>query len=167
MEQFVVRKATFDDFEDIKVLIERARALMVQRNNPQWSEGYPPLDLIKEDIEKQRLYVSSLASSENEIKAMIVIQEEKDPIYDEYDFWSPGKYVSFHRIISFYSGMGKYLIKMGIEEAKESGRNARIDTHEKNIHMQKLIESLGFKFVGKVDFEYSDKALSYGYEIVV
>ncbi len=92
---------------------------MSKRNNPQWDNGYPQLELIKEDIEKQRLYVSGLKENENNLLAMAVIDIEKDSLYETYSFWSKKNYLSIHRVISMYSGLGRFMIDFGIEKSKK------------------------------------------------
>lgn len=165
LENFIIRKAVNKDLKAIEEIIEKAQNLMLKRNNPQWSDGYPQLDLIKEDIKLGRLYVASLKNGPFKIVGMIVIQEEKDLWYEKYDFWSEGEYICLHRVISLYSGLGRFFFNYATEKAKKENKYIRVDTHEKNYKMQNLIESFGFKEVGRVDCGYNDYSLAKAYEL--
>ncbi len=159
-----IRKATQSDVIGCRLLADYANELMLKRNNPQWSCGYPEIEILYDDVKKEQLYV---AYEENELIGMVVIQKSKDEIYEKYDFWSEGPYLSVHRIVSKRSGLGKYFINMAIDMAKEIGANVRLDTHIKNIHMQELVKSLGFVEVGETEQGYIDNTLAITYELVL
>ncbi len=159
-----IRLAKKEDVVECRKLADFANDLMLSRGNPQWSCGYPQIEILYNDVELNRLYV---AEDNGEIVAMVVIQKEKDEIYEKYNFWTEGPYISVHRIVSKRSGLGRYLIQMAIDEAKKIGANVRLDTHVKNINMQKLIESLGFILVGETDQKYIDKTLALTYELIL
>ncbi len=159
-----IRKATQSDVIGCRLLADYANELMLKRNNPQWSCGYPEIEILFDDVKKEQLYV---AYEENELIGMVVIQKSKDEIYEKYDFWSEGPYLSVHRIVSKRSGLGKYFINMAIDMAKEIGANVRLDTHIKNIHMQELVKSLGFVEVGETEQGYIDNTLAITYELVL
>ena len=54
----MIRKAVFQDEEQIAVVYEKARAYMAEHGNPnQWGRTFPPRELTHEDIEKGILYV--------------------------------------------------------------------------------------------------------------
>jgi len=159
-----IRKATQSDVIGCRLLADFANELMLKRNNPQWSCGYPEIEILYDDVKKEQLYV---AYEENELIGMVVIQKSKDEIYEKYDFWSEGPYLSVHRIVSKRSGLGKYFINMAIDMAKEIGANVRLDTHIKNIHMQELVKSLGFVEVGETEQGYIDNTLAITYELVL
>lgn len=92
-----IRKATQSDVIGCRLLADFANELMLKRNNPQWSCGYPEIEILYDDVKKEQLYV---AYEENELIGMVVIQKSKDEIYEKYDFWSEGPYLSVHRIVS-------------------------------------------------------------------
>ncbi|MGD1822074.1 MAG: GNAT family N-acetyltransferase [Pleomorphochaeta sp.] len=161
---YKIRKATKEDVINCRKLADFANELMIKRNNPQWSCGYPEIEILYKDVEIGQLFV---AEENDELVGMVAIQKRKDDIYENYDFWSEGPYISIHRVVSKRSGLGRVLINMGIEMAKEIGANVRIDTHIKNIKMQALIESLGFSYVGKTEQNYIDKTLAITYELVI
>lgn len=159
-----IRKATLSDVKECRLLADYANELMLKRNNPQWSCGYPEIEILYDDVKKEQLYV---AFENNELIGMVVIQKSKDDIYEKYNFWSDGPYISVHRIVSKRSGLGKYFLNMAIDMAKEIGANVRLDTHIKNIHMQALVESLNFVVVGETEQGYIDNTLAITYELVL
>lgn len=159
-----IRIAQKEDVIECRKLADFANQLMLSRGNPQWSCGYPQIEILYNDVEKKQLYV---VEENNELIAMIVIQKEKDENYEKYNFWTKGKYISVHRIVSKRSGLGKYLLNIAIDMAKEIGANVRLDTHIKNIHMQRLVESLNFVKVGETDQNYIDNTLAPTYELVL
>lgn len=159
-----IRLAKKEDVVECRKLADFANELMLSRGNPQWSCGYPQIEILYNDVELKRLYV---VEDNEELVAMIVIQKEKDDTYEKYNFWTDGPYISVHRIVSKRSGLGRYLINMAIEEAKKIGVNVRLDTHVKNIDMQKLVKSLGFILVGETDQKYIDKTLALTYELIL
>ena len=161
---YEIREASFDDIDKCMELASFACKLMVSRNNPQWLNGYPTAEILEDDVLNHQLYV---AFDKDELVAMAAIQEKKDEIYEEYDFWTKGPYISVHRVASRRSGLGRYFLNMAIDKAKKIGANVRIDTHIKNLHMQALIESLGFVAVGETDYGYIDNTLAKTYELVL
>lgn len=161
---YIFRKATYVDIDECLDLAYFANQLMLKRNNPQWSMGYPTADILKEDVDNNQLIV---VLEQDEIVGMMALVKGKDPLYEEYDFWTPGKYFSVHRVISKRSGLGRKLLNLAIDEAIKQGANVRIDTHVKNLNMQSLIESCGFKRVGLVDQNYTDHTLALSYELIL
>ncbi len=161
---YKIRKATYSDIDECMELARFANTLMLSRSNPQWSRGYPTVDILKDDVDKNQLI---LVLEEEKVVAMMALLFEKDSLYEEYDFWTPGKYFSVHRVISQRSGLGRKMLTLAIETAKKRGANVRIDTHVKNLNMQALLESLGFEKVGEVEQNYSDKTLALAYELIL
>lgn len=52
------RGATRADLDRILQIYDRARSLMAETGNPtQWGGGYPPRELLEEDITSNRLFV--------------------------------------------------------------------------------------------------------------
>ena len=65
---------------------------------------------------------------------------------------------------------GKNVASLFIEKAKEIGRekgifNIRIDTHEKNASMRRMVEKNGFKKTGIIYVE--DGSPRYAYQLIV
>lgn len=145
----LVRKAVESDYNRIMEIYENARSFMAETGNPhQWGDlGYPYPDLIKEDIEKQRL----LIITENEtVEGVFFWSLGVDPTYVEIDGqWLNDKpYGVIHRIAG--SGRVKGILKTAVEYGLQFSDNIKIDTHVDNTVMQSALEKLGFKYCGMV-----------------
>ena len=145
----LVRKAVESDYNRIMEIYENARLFMAETGNPhQWGDlGYPYPDLIKEDIEKQRL----LVITENEtVEGVFFWSLGVDLTYVEIDGrWLNDKpYGVIHRIAG--SGRVKGILKTAVEYGLQFSDNIKIDTHVDNTVMQSALEKLGFKYCGMV-----------------
>lgn len=144
-----VRKANKSDYNRIMEIYEIARSFMAKTGNPhQWGDlGYPYPDLIKEDIEKQRL----LVITENEtVEGVFFWSLGVDPTYVEINGqWLNDKpYGVIHRIAG--SGKVKGILKTAVEYGLQFSDNIRIDTHVDNTVMQSALEKLDFRYCGMV-----------------
>ena len=75
-----------------------------------------------------------------------------------------------HRICIASNRKGENIASLFIEKAKEIGReqgifNIRIDTHEKNASMQRMVEKNGFKKTGIIYVK--DGSPRYAYQLIV
>ena len=145
----LVRKAVESDYNRIMEIYEIARSFMAETGNPhQWGDlGYPYPDLIKEDIEEQRL----LVITENEtVEGVFFWSLGVDPTYVEIDGqWLNDKpYGVIHRIAG--SGRVKGILKTAVEYGLQFSDNIKIDTHVDNTVMQSALEKLGFQYCGMV-----------------
>lgn len=145
----IVRKAVKSDYDRIMAIYSSAREFMVKTGNPhQWCDlGYPYPDLIKEDIEEQRL----LVITENDmVEGVFFWSLGDDPTYVEIDGqWLNDKpYGVIHRIAG--SGRVKGILKTAVDYCLKFCDNIKIDTHVDNIVMQNALKKLGFKYCGMV-----------------
>lgn len=114
----------------------------------QWTKGYPNEDIFKQDLIENQVYVADLNGKIVGIMT-ILLQEELD--YREIDgkWLNDEKYITIHRIAVkqefLGKGIGSSLIDYAIKFVTESGiNNIRIDTHEFNYDMKKLLLRKGF-----------------------
>ncbi len=144
-----VRKAAVSDYNRIMEIYSYAREFMADTGNPhQWGDlGYPYPDLIKEDIEKQQLFV---ITENGEVEGVFFWALGIDPTYVEIDGeWLNDKpYGVIHRIAG--SGKVKGVLRAAVEYCLQFSDNIRIDTHVDNTVMQSALEKLGFKYCGFV-----------------
>lgn len=143
-----IRKSTLQDLQEIEQLYADARDFMRENGNPtQWGEHYPPIDLIKDDIENQ---VSYVCVEKDEIVATFFYQKRMDDstyhVIENGNWISDEEYGVIHRITAKRGtkGVASYCITQCY---KECG-HLRMDTHENNIPMQRLLEKLGFQKCG-------------------
>ncbi|MBQ2666381.1 hypothetical protein [Methanobrevibacter sp.] len=143
-----VRKATANDLDDIMEIYRIAQDFMIKNGNPnQWGHTYPSLELIKEDIESG---ICNIICDENDIiHGVFALVFGDEPTYENIEngeWLNDDEYVTIHRI----AGDGKVggIFNSAIEYCKNICNNIRIDTHESNNIMQKLIEKNGFQKCG-------------------
>lgn len=142
-----VRKAAEADFETIMNIYRSAQDRMIRAGNPdQWGHFYPAPELISSDIREG----SCMAiCSGDEIHGVFVLAEGAEPTYthiESGEWLNDDPYITIHRI----AGDGKVhgVFQCAADHCKSLISNIRIDTHEKNIIMQRLIEKHGFKKCG-------------------
>ncbi|SHK64431.1 GNAT family N-acetyltransferase [Hespellia stercorisuis] len=147
-----IRKSRPEELEAIMSVYAHARKFMAEHGNAgQWGTTFPPQILIEKDIQEQRHYVCV----ENEkITGVFYFAEEEDLTYSviENGTWLNDRpYAVIHRIASAEGAKG--VATFCINWAYEQTGNIRIDTHENNVPMQKLLNKLGFTSCGKIYVE--------------
>lgn len=155
----MIQRATLDQLPRILEIYEKARRFMVQSGNPdQWGNQYPPEEMIRQDIHDGKCYVNL----ENEkILAVFYFAVEEDPTYGYIEgAWLNGRpYGVIHRIAVGESGRG--VAAECFRFAYERCGNLRIDTHEKNIPMQRCLAKHGFARCGIIYLEDGDPRIAY------
>lgn len=141
----MIRLANKDDLKSIEQIYENARQYMCSIGNfKQWGNGYPSVEIIQADIDKNCLYVVE----DGAIQAVFTLILGEDPTYLEIDgAWLDDQpYATLHRIAS--RGTQKGLFKLILDFAWSICPNLRIDTHKDNKPMRHLIEKNGFVYCG-------------------
>ena len=166
----IFRKSTEKDLKNIMEIIKEAKEFLKANKVDQWQSGYPNEESILLDIEKGYSYVLE----ENEIilgTTALSFDGEKtyDQIY-EGEWLSFGEYGVIHRIAvnmnSKIKGLGTEIIKRCEKICLEQGiRSIKIDTHEDNLTMQKLLEKNNFKYCGIIYLEGNIKRVAFEKEI--
>lgn len=142
-----IRKATIDDLEDIMEIYKIAQDFMIQTGNPnQWGHSYPTKNLIKNDIKYKTSYVIYNNKTIHGVFTLIYGIEPTYQNIENGEWLNNEPYITLHRIAS--DGKVKGIFKSITEYCKAISNNIRIDTHENNIIMQKLIEKNGFQKCG-------------------
>jgi Na+/H+-dicarboxylate symporter len=157
-----IRKVSLpEDSERLMEVFATAKGIMAADGNvTQWTEGYPSMDIVKSDIEKDGGFV---VEDDGKIVAYFAFLPSPEPTYDKiYD----GKWLNdsepyhvIHRIASFPEAHGIFQSIMEFCFAKE--HNIRIDTHRDNKIMQHNIEKHGFKYCGIIHLANGDERLAY------
>ena len=144
-----IRRATPEDFDKIMGIYKIAQNIMIESGNPtQWGHTNPKKETVKEDIKKK---ISYLICDDENIYGVFVIVEGDEPTYkviENGNWLNNEEYIKIHRIAS--NGAKKGVFKCLINYCKSKSNNIRIDTHNDNKIMQKLIERNGFKKCGRI-----------------
>lgn len=139
----MIRLAETGDLPRILEIYATARDFMRQTGNPtQWAGGYPPREVLEEDIRAKRLYV--LEGSEG-LCGCFMLAAGPDPTYARIfggGWASDLPYGVIHRVAS--DGSQRGVLGRCVAFAGEKFRHLRIDTHEKNIPMQRALSREGF-----------------------
>ena len=147
-----IRKSTERDFDCIMAIYARARAFMAAHGNPnQWGPtNWPPEALIHSDIASGNSYV---CEHEGRVVGTFYFIQGKDiePTYAHIvdGAWADDSpYGVVHRIAADGSvrGVGAYCIGWAFDQCG----HMRIDTHNDNTVMQRLLEKLGFQRRGTI-----------------
>lgn len=155
----MIQKATLSQLPQIIAIYEKARAFMAQNGNPdQWGTVYPPEAMIRQDILKGKCYVNI---KEENIAAVFYFAVEADPTYCHIEgaWLNDAPYGVIHRIAVGESGKG--VAAECFRFAAQRCDNIRIDTHEKNIPMQRCLVKNGFVRCGTIYWENGDPGIAY------
>lgn len=144
-----VRKAEPDDLSAIIQIYSIAQDFMIESGNPnQWGHSYPTKELIKQDISNDICHLVCEGDIPHGVFALFSGDEPTYQYIENGRWLNDDAYVTIHRI----AGDGKVggIFKCAITYCKSICNNIRIDTHESNFIMQKLIEKNGFQKCGIV-----------------
>ncbi len=156
------------DIPAIMSVVKDAQEYLFEQGIDQWQDGYPDKKQIELDITNDESYV--VKDSSAAILGTTVLSTRIESTYNKIEGnWmtsSNEKYGVIHRL-----AVGKQFRKLGVAkfvfqvcEAKLLEANIesmRIDTHEENKGMQKLITGLGYKYCGVIYLDNGDKRLAY------
>ena len=155
----MIRKAQPADWQDILDIYAAARRFMKESGNPtQWGDSFPPEDLIREDIRLGRSYVCEEAGRVQAVFAMI---PGEDPTYQviEGAWLNDAPYCAVHRVAS--RGEVRGMATRILEWALDQCGNVRIDTHDDNRPMQRVLEKNGFAKCGRIWIEDGTPRVAY------
>ena len=155
----MIEKATLSQLPKIMSVYANARQFMAQNGNPdQWGTAYPSEVMIRQDILNGKCYVNSCG---DRIRAVFYFAVEADPTYGyiEGAWMNDEPYGVIHRIAVGENGKG--VAAECFAFASERCENIRIDTHEKNIPMQRCLAKNGFTRCGIIYLENGDPRIAY------
>ena len=158
----MIRPAKMEELEEILVIYEKARAFMRKTGNMnQWSGGFPPRELLEQDIGQGRLHV---CVRNGRLCGSFYLMGDPDPTYAviEQGAWrSDEPYGTMHRVASDGTEHGVFAEMSAF--AKERYAHLRIDTHADNKVMQHTVEKYGFIYCGIIHLENGDPRMAYEY----
>ena len=138
-----IRKADPSDLDTIMAIYRTAQDFMIHTGNPtQWGRFYPTEPLLKTDIAEGKCFV---VTAQENVHAVFVLCFGEEPTYRviENGAWpNDAPYVTIHRIAS--DGQIRNVFKAAVDYCASLSGHIRVDTHENNLVMRKLIERNGF-----------------------
>lgn len=157
--EYKFRKAQPDDISQIWDILQQAIIRRKEDGSKQWQDGYPNLDVVKNDIVKGVGYV--LTDGETIIGySAVLINDEPAYAGIEGKWLTNADFVVVHRVAISQDYLGKglaVLIMKHIEQfALDNGiKSIKVDTNFDNPAMMKIFEKLGYVYCGEVFFRGS------------
>ncbi len=149
MSKIEIRKAKYSDLDVLLGVYQKARGIMRSTGNPtQWSGGYPQRELLEEDISLGRLFV---VECDGVTVGSFVFFIGQDPVYthiEQGEWKGKGEYGVLHKVAS--NGTVKGVFAHIYNFAKSKITYLRIDTHQDNVVMQRVLDKHGFIRAGIV-----------------
>ena len=148
------RKASLSDINSIWDILQQAIIRRKNDGSNQWQDGYPNLEVVKKDIEKESGYVLTEGES---IVGYIAVLINDEPAYEkiEGEWLTNNDFVLFHRVAISENYLGKGLAKMMINCIEDFAienniKSIKADTNFDNDAMLNIFEKLGYKYCGQV-----------------
>ena len=151
-----LHKVKNDDLTKVMKITTSAKALLKLNGSLQWQCGYPNEGTFTNDIKNGNLYG---LFEDDELMGYGAYIYGKDANYvnidGKWDIPANDRDMAIHRVAvdenCHGKKYGKKILEYGIKYAKKLGCvTVKVDTHKKNIPMQKTIEKSGFKYKGVV-----------------
>ena len=172
-----IRKATIKDIDGIMEVIEEARGTIATLGINQWQDGYPQREIIEADINNGVSFCIENTDT-GEVVSTFAVFSDGEVLYDRiFDgAWRTGDslsekkndvcYTAIHRVaISVKargSGLSSEIINFVVNIAREKCKKSlRIDTHEGNVVMRRMLEKNGFVHCGTIFLENGDPRVAY------
>ncbi len=157
----IFRKATISDVEAIWIILQQAILRRKTDGSQQWQDGYPNLEVIKKDIEKNAGYV--LLEDQNIIGYVSIVFND-EPAYAELEgnWLSNSDFVVLHRIAIAENHLGKGLAQKIVSFAEELALqnnvfSIKVDTNFDNFAMLNIFKKMGYVYCGEVEFRGSKR----------
>lgn len=160
------RKTTTSDIKSVMEIITQAQKYFKENGIDQWQNNYPTADTISDDITNNQSYV---LIKDDTIVATVVIAFINEKYYEkiyEGSWKTDGPYAVIHRIAvsDSYKGTGisSILLKEAEQLCMEKGiQSIRVDTHEDNKSMQRLLQKNNYIYCGVVYLEHGPKRIAF------
>lgn len=143
-----------DDFNSVFSMVQSGREKLKREGVNQWQGKDPTEETIMEDILEGHTFIFK---DDGNIVGTAVLAEGKDPTYAAIDgAWrTDGEYLTIHRsvVTEKYAGKGmgrRMMNRIKLYAASRNVDSIRVDTHEDNQVMRRLIESSGFSYCGVI-----------------
>ena len=142
-------------------IIDGGRAFQREQGFVQWTDDYPNLDTVRNDIEQKKGYVLKV---DGEIAGYMCIDFDGEPAYEEIEGeWRTGEpYAVVHRMAFDRNFRNRGLADITFQLIEElcvgkDIRNIRVDTDFPNERMQHILKRNGFVNCGVIVFQGSGK----------
>ena len=166
----IIRQATKKDLSALMPIFEEARGTIASLGINQWQDGYPNEAVISEDIAVGRSYC--VENAEGRVCASFALIDDGEPTYDVITdgAWQTGDrkagYLAIHRVAIAVASRGQGIASAVMSFAQDCARargltSLRIDTHEGNVVMRRMLEKNGFSLCGVIFLQNGDPRVAY------
>lgn len=152
MNEIIYKKGKIEELHDIFEVFTEAVETMNRLNIMQWDEVYPNIDILREDIMKEQLYVGRIL---NDIAAVFVLSNDFDEQYNN-GRWkcTDAHFMVVHRLCvrpKFQNcGIGTNMLHYIDEELSRNGiESIRLDVFSQNPYSLKMYARAGYEKVGE------------------
>ena len=90
-----IELARLKELDELHGIVRAATRHMEEQGITQWDDVYPSRSILKDDIEKQQMYVIRAGGQK---AGMMVLNEEQQPEYAEVDWRYTGRALVIHRL---------------------------------------------------------------------
>ena len=155
-----IRKAQPADLDRIMEIYRAAKLFMDRTGNPtQWVDGYPRRELVEQEIQQG---VCHLCIVDGKIEGVFMLIGGEEPTYAKIyqgQWLSDAPYHTIHRMASSgnVKGIGDFCFGWCFQHYP----NIRIDTHNDNKVMQRVIERNGFVRCGQIFVKDGSPRIAY------
>ncbi|MBQ9162212.1 MAG: GNAT family N-acetyltransferase [Clostridia bacterium] len=164
-----IRKATIAELCALMDIFDEARGTIRALEINQWQNGYPSESVVLEDIALGRSYVVDV---DGEVVGTFVLVDDGEPTYGKiYDgHWKTGdenqNYIAMHRVAVAVKkrggGISTAMVGYAESHARRLGcESLRIDTHDGNVVMRRMLEKHGFEYCGIIYLQSGDPRVAY------
>ena len=150
----IIREASINDIEQVLKIYADAREKFANDKTYQWKDGYPNEITFCEDLKVNKVFV---LEEENIIAGVMTVLTDEEPDYKTIDgkWLNNETYITIHRIALkkefLHQGFATKLIDFAKNFAINNNvYNIRIDTHNQNKDMKKLLSKSGFIYCGVI-----------------
>lgn len=158
-----------EDFKTVLSLVHDGREKLKREGVNQWQGKDPTEETILEDILKGHTFIFK---EDEDIIATAVLIKGEEQTYGTIDgtWQTSGEYLTIHRSVVSEKHVGKGIGRRMMNRIKlyAASRNVdsiRVDTHEDNKAMRRLIEDSGFSYCGIITVADGTKRVAYEWSL--
>lgn len=159
------------EIDEIIALTKSCGKYLRDNGIDQWDENYPDRLSIKNDLEKETLFVYR---NENKIAGIIVLNEYQDEEYAQIDWLTNdlSKNIIVHRLAVSPENQGQGIARKIMDFAEGFARknnydSIRLDTYSQNPRNQIFYAKRGYKNLGAVFLKYKKEHPYFCYELIL
>lgn len=160
------RKTELLEVSEVMKIIDSAKEYLKKQGLDQWQDGYPNDMVIENDV---KAGISYVWVENSEIFGTTALSFDGEVTYEEIhegNWKSNQKYGVIHRMAVSEKAKGSGVAVQMMNDAEKictqnKVYSIKVDTHENNKPMQRLLEKLGYEYCGIIYLENGDKRVAF------